>query len=132
MTTATKADLIAIVETISTLTEPKRWIDALVWKTFVEKEGDFWDDSDDGIWMRRDPEDHVAFDMPPYLTSCLTAVETFVDEILPGYGYQLIRKTDGKGAIAACSNGTSGLMIHGQTTALALLAAAVLARANAM
>lgn len=79
------ADLIERVERAS---GPDREIDGEAWKLFVEKPGDVWSD-EFGVWHLQDPNDTIAWEPPPYLTSSLDAVLSLVERVRPGWGWQV-------------------------------------------
>ncbi len=48
------------------LTAPSQALNSVIFRTMEEVEGDVWSDliaSEDGVWMRRDPEDGAAWDV---------------------------------------------------------------------
>lgn len=75
-------DLNLIARKLEEAAEGSRELDGVIWKACEEKPGDDWQMMS-GAWHRRDPDDYVAFDTPPSLTSSIDAALALVDRIYP-------------------------------------------------
>jgi hypothetical protein len=90
VTDNTPSQLYALSRKIERAKRPSRSQDGVIWKVLVEKKGDVWVKVD-GLWLRQDPKDTVAFDTPPSITTSIDAAEALFDKALGFYGYQLER-----------------------------------------
>lgn len=63
VTDNTPSQLYALSRKIERAKRPSRSQDGVIWKVLVEKKGDVWVKVD-GLWLRQDPKDTVAFDTP--------------------------------------------------------------------
>lgn len=73
-----------LVGRVEAATGADREIDGLIWKACEEKPGDDWQLMGSGVWHRRDPDDYVAFDVPPKLTASIDAALALAERVLPG------------------------------------------------
>lgn len=111
------------------LTGPCRITDGLIFKALEERPGDEWTTfSDYGIWYRRDPDDHAAWDSPPDYTRSLDAAMASVPEGMEWVMARTHDKSDGDKPYFYASISESQVH-YGHTPALALTAASLLARA---
>lgn len=71
-----------------------RGLDGLVWKSLVEKPGDVWREFED-TWCLQWPDDTVAYDMPPQLTTSLDAVVSLIEQKIPGWHWSVSQQVGG-------------------------------------
>lgn len=70
---ATTGELAALVDRLRKASGPCRVLDGMVFRALEGRVGDDWV-REDGVWLRRDPQDRVAFDIPPPFTRSVDAV----------------------------------------------------------
>ena len=127
ITDMTIVELHDLATAIEKAKRPSRKLDGLAWKILVEKQRDDWAKYGT-IWMRRDPKDTVAFDMPPPLTTDVTRVEAILNPVLDIWGYELTREVGRAQLVkvsykALCRSPYENSWGHAATSAMALLAA---------
>lgn len=66
---------------------PDPVLESLVWRALIAKEGDVWTQFQDR-WLRRDPNDLVAYDSAPAILTSFDDALTLFREVLPGWWWR--------------------------------------------